>query len=135
MSPTLTDGMRVRVHLNLTRLTWSVMVKVKGKGWRLARHMESLTILDATPIYHTSRTHAIRRAWEEEGKKKREICARLEGIYTEESSKPSGRVVTFNPYRRDDFHHADDSSTFTGAPMVHFPRGERFVYTPSSTPQ
>ena len=57
--------MIVRVYRNLTKNCWSVQHKVPGKGWRLLKHCDLVTLKSAIPIvYESGRQRVIR-----EGKK------------------------------------------------------------------
>lgn len=130
-TPTMTNhlpiGTRVRVHKNLLRQRqglseqWTISTKIKGKGWRVHHHAETVTLTDAQPVCSASGAARIRRRGE------REVVARIEGNYHEQLPEIDGSVdsvrVHYNPFKNDNFLKAtvDGDVVFTYAHIAHFP--------------
>ena len=71
--------MQVRVYRNLTKRCWSIQLFIPGKGWRLLKHADLVSLDNAFPIvYEAGRQRVIR-----EGKKYVHafICGELSEIH------------------------------------------------------
>jgi len=108
--------MNVRVYRNLTKNCWSVQHKVPGKGWRLLKHCDLVTLKNAMPIvYESGRQRVIR-----EGKKY--VHAYIVGeLWPVPLSR--GFVVQYNPKENEQFVYRgcairEPGSAFTGARKV-----------------
>lgn len=108
--------MIVRVYRNLTRNCWSVQHKVPGKGWRLLKHCDLITLKNAMPIvYESGRQRVIN-----EGKKY--VHAYIVGELWEFHLRRGFRVE-YNPRTCKSFVYRgcairEPGSTFNGANRV-----------------
>ena len=91
--------MRVRVYRNLTKGCWSVQRYVKGRGWRLHEHRDSLQLSMAKPkVSESGRQRVIRE-------RKKYVHAFLEGwlIDSAELTHKGERPVRYNPFHGPEF--------------------------------
>lgn len=107
-------GQRVRVHLNLHRGDFSVADPRTGK---IITNVRDITLRDVTFRVQPALLAKI-RAWN-----RRKVCAYAVGVVqaVDSDPQPTGRKVTFNPFRADTFHE-----TGSGKP-VHSARLTTFV--------
>lgn len=108
--------MNVRVYRNLTKNCWSVQHKLPGKGWRLLKHCDLISLKNVTTkVYESGRQRVIK-----EGKKY--VHAYIEGEMWEYHLRRGFRVV-YNPYSSGSFHYKgcairEPGLTFNGADRV-----------------
>ena len=95
------QGTRVRVFRNLTRKCYSVQHYVKGKGWRMLGHVDSISLKDVEfKVYKSGRERTVR-----EGKKY--VHAYVIGTVTPlgyyDIPHRSPHKVTYNPHKHKQF--------------------------------
>ena len=116
-TPTPAIGDPVRVHKNLNTGTWSLQVKVKGKGWRVACHPDRVTLRDAIPVCSAAGAARIR------ARSRRAVVASISGILVsidQDHPIQGAQSIHYNPFRSDDFTY-QDGTTYTGSTLAHFP--------------
>lgn len=91
----------VRVYRNLTKKCWSVQHRVKGKGWRLYAHMDSVLLSGCQFIVNKAGQDRVRK----EGKKY--VHAYVQGAIMLDTNKfclfDNKPQITYNPYKNDTF--------------------------------
>lgn len=103
--------MPVRVFYNLTRGCWSIQHRVPGKGWRLLRHADVVTLRHCTPkVYEAGRLRTLR-----EGKKY--VHAFLEGELHPVHLR-RGFLVSYNPRKGGQFFYKGSPLREAGAPFA-----------------
>jgi hypothetical protein len=90
-------GETVRVHKNLNNGKWSVSGRVKGKGFQVIAHLDSVSLGNAIPKISKAGIHKVR------ANGVRRVCAYMQGEYKGTYGKDYGSRVSFNPYQNDHF--------------------------------
>lgn len=98
--------MKVRVYRNLTHKCLSVQAWVPGKGWRLDRHVQRITLADAAfTVSQAGRERVLSTG-------RKNVHAFVTGTATEPPSVIDGVAVTYNPKKYSSF------VTATGEPVT-----------------
>ena len=106
--------MKVRVYRNLTKGCWSVQRYIKGKGWRLHEHRDSLQLSMAKPkVSEAGRQRVIRE-------RKKYVHAFLEGWLIDSVQLPDtkDRPVRYNPFHGPEF--LSDGKVVSLLQVAHF---------------
>lgn len=106
-------GSRVRVHLNLHRGDFSVADPRTGK---VIANVQDITLSGVTFRVQPALLAKI-RAWN-----RRKVCAYAVGVVeaVDSGPAPTGRKVTFNPFRSDHFHDAETGEPVHSADLTIF---------------
>lgn len=113
--------MQVRVYYNLTKHTWSIQHKVPGKGWRLLKHADTVTLDNCKPVvYESGRQRVIRE-------KKKYVHAFLTGELSEVHLRRGFRI-SYNPFKGPEFFYKgsplrEAGSRFDGSRKVTLDKG------------
>lgn len=92
--------MKVRVYRNLTKKCLSVQT-MTDKGWRVTRHVQSISLKDATfKVSEAGRQRVIRD-------RRKNVHAIVEGYETDSFDESSSKQVTYNPYKSSNFYYRD----------------------------
>jgi hypothetical protein len=108
---------RVRVYRNLNKKCWSVLHKVKGKGWRLLQHLDCFYLHDATfKVYESGRQRVLKE-------RVKNVHAYVEGYIGFPDNLSYcilNKEIRYNPYECDKFY-TDDLRTFPESiKLIHF---------------
>lgn len=94
------ESMKVRVYRNLTKKCLSVQT-MTDKGWRVTRHVQSISLKDATfKVSEAGRQRVIRD-------RRKNVHAIVEGYETDSFDESSSKQVTYNPYKSSHFYYRD----------------------------
>ena len=95
----------VRVYRNLTKKCWSVQHRVKGKGWRLYAHMDSIFLIGCQFIVNKAGRERVRR----ENKKYVHAYIKAGAMVSRAMYyKRTGEMqINYNPYKNDTFMQND----------------------------
>jgi hypothetical protein len=113
MNSTVDLGQRVRVHVNLHRQRLSV---IDPRTRLVITYVDDITLTRVEFRYQLAGVRRVQQTGV------RAVCAYAVGIVDAVNSHPPevGRRVTYNPFRRPDFHDAITGETVTHADRVVF---------------
>jgi hypothetical protein len=93
--------MKVRVYRNLHRKMYSIQTYIKGKGWRVTGHAESVTLANANFVVNDAGRERVRR------EKRKNVHAYVIGTLTTlpdpYSFQDCANRVSYDPYEMDSF--------------------------------
>lgn len=107
-------GQRVRVHVNLHRGDFSVAEPRTGT---VITNVDDIVLTDVTFRHQPKCVERV------VARNRRKVCAYAVGRVAEINTSPDvtdGREVSYNPFRREDFHRKDTGETVTHADLVVF---------------
>ena len=112
---------RVTVYRNLNRQCWSITAVSGNRGrGKLISHCTETALTAVTFVAHATTADRIRRTFAETGRRERNVHAWVVGDAAPIAPTSADLTeVTFNPYRRNEFHTRDGRS-ITSADYVLF---------------